>query len=444
MRRPKVIVVGAGVAGLYCVQLLIAKGCAVEVWEAEDRPGGRVQTDTVDGFQLDRGFQVLQTDYPEAKRSLSYDALQLSPFEPGSLIQTERGQVKMVDPWRKPTAAFATMFNHVGSLGDRLRLARMRAACFCEGFGLGDQDCSTDEWLSQRMGFSGDFVSRFLRPWISGMFFDESLETSARFFQFIFRTSASGDVSLPSRGIGAISEQLANRLPDGTIRYQTPVQSIEGNHLVSTTGYEASADAIVLAVDSIQRQRLLPSPSVQVNTVGTACFYFAASSPPPVGRFLVLNGELESATGSSLGPISNLCVPSNVSSSYAPEGQSLICVSVRPSLVRGIQPQHQSQWIAETESAIREQASRWFGKSSESWRFLHAYVIPHAVPRLLPGRWNPEQRKSEPSVAEKQVHDSSAPDSRIVCCGDYMETPSLQGALVSGRRASEQLLPWIK
>ncbi len=213
MRRPKVIVVGAGVAGLYCAQLLIAKGCTVEVWEAEDRPGGRVQTDIVDGFQLDRGFQVLQTDYPEAKRSLSYDALQLSPFEPGSLIQTERGQVKLVDPWRKPKGAFATMFNHVGSLGDRLRLARMRAACFREGFGLSDQDCSTNEWLLQRMGFTSDFVNRFLRPWISGMFFDESLETSARFFQFIFRTSASGDVSLPHRGMGAISEQLANRLP---------------------------------------------------------------------------------------------------------------------------------------------------------------------------------------------------------------------------------------
>ncbi len=207
----------------------------MEVWEAEDRPGGRVQTDIVDGFQLDRGFQVLQTDYPEAKRSLSYDALQLSPFEPGSLIQTERGQVKLVDPWRKPTAAFATMFNHVGSLGDRLRLARMRRSLFPRRFWLGDQDCSTDEWLLQRMVFTNDFVNRFLRPWISGMFFDESLETSARFFQFIFRTSASGDVSLPQRGMGAISEQLANRLPAGTIRYQMRVQSIAGNHLVSTT-----------------------------------------------------------------------------------------------------------------------------------------------------------------------------------------------------------------
>ncbi len=255
---------------------------------------------------------------PEAKRSLSYDALQLSPFEPGSLIQTERGQVKLVDPWRKPTAAFATMFNHVGSLGDRLRLARMRVACFREGFGLGDQDCSTDEWLLQRMGFttisSIDFCDRGSAACFSMSRWRPQRGSSSS--SFAHRPAAMFPYP---RGMGAISEQLANRLPAGTIRYQMRVQSIAGNHLVSTTGDNASADAIVLAVDSVQRQRLLRRhQTYSYNTVGTACFYFAALSPPPVGRFLVLNGELNSATGSPLGPFSNLCVPSHVSSGYAP------------------------------------------------------------------------------------------------------------------------------
>ncbi len=169
--------------------------------------------------------------------------------------------------------------------------------------------------------------------------------------------------------------------------------------------------------------------------VGTACFYFAAPQSPPVGRFLVLNGELQSANGWQLGPISNLCVPSNVSPGYAPDGQSLICVSVRPSLVAQMDTEHQNQWIDETELAIREQASRWFGKATESWRLLRAYVIPHAVPRLLPGQW-----KHDSSVSEEHRDHNASSGSPIVCCGDYLESPSLQGALVSGRRAAERLL----
>ncbi len=444
MRQPKVIVVGAGVAGLNCARLLSERGCDVSLWEASDRVGGRLRTDIVDGFQLDHGFQVLQTGYPEAKRALNLDQLQLAAFEPGALIQTERGRARMVDPWRRPSAAVATMFNHVGTIGDRWRLARLReAAMNTDKPEPASQDVSVQQWLSKRFGFSNDFINRFLRPWISGMFFDESLESSAQFFQFIFRTLALGDAALPKHGIHAIAQQLASRLPESSIRFGNRIQRIDGDTVISDQGDHESADAIVLAVAGPQLQPLDPSSSPNVRMVGTAYLYFATSSSPNVGKSLVLNGELDPATGLSAGPISNLSVPSNVCPDYAPKGQSLICVSIRPSLVESWQEQEMQACVATQETAVREQATRWFGSEVDSWRLLRADVVPHAVPRLLPGHYRPDAESDtapdhEVTSDQRDQHaHCNAQSQRVWHCGDYLESPSLQGALVSGRKAAE-------
>jgi len=72
-----VLIVGGGLAGLACARALQEKGVSFEILEASDGLGGRVRTDEVDGFLLDRGFQVLLTAYPEAQRVLNYPKLDL-------------------------------------------------------------------------------------------------------------------------------------------------------------------------------------------------------------------------------------------------------------------------------------------------------------------------------------------------------------------------------
>ena len=122
-----VLIVGAGIAGLTAAKILKKAGKSFKIIEASDRIGGRVKTDEVDGFLLDRGFQVLLTAYPEAQHLLDYEALELCAFDPGALILTKKGISTVGDPIRKPSSLISTIFSAVGTIGDKLRLLKLRA-----------------------------------------------------------------------------------------------------------------------------------------------------------------------------------------------------------------------------------------------------------------------------------------------------------------------------
>src|SRR5271155_5321787 len=124
--RPDVLIVGAGLAGLCCARRLAEAGTSFQIVEASDGIGGRVRTDNVDGFLLDRGFQVLLEGYPEARQVLDYDALELKAFDPGALIWFAGRMNRFIDPWRKTGEWRAAYDSPVGSFIDKLRLARLR------------------------------------------------------------------------------------------------------------------------------------------------------------------------------------------------------------------------------------------------------------------------------------------------------------------------------
>jgi phytoene dehydrogenase-like protein len=409
MSQKPVVVIGAGMAGLCCALDLAGAGVPCTVLEASDGPGGRVRTDKVDGFLLDRGFQVLQTAYPEVKARLDLSALKLSRFFPGALVRLDGRFHKIGDPLRRPEAALSTLMAPVGSWDDKLAVGRLkrhvREGSLEELWSR--PETSTREAL-RRHGFSDRIVDTFFRPFLAGIFLERELTTSSRFFEFVFRMFAEGHAALPARGMGAVAEQLAARLPAGVLRLGTHVEALAESGVRLAGGETLAAAAVVVAADLPEASRLLPELTPPGRR-GTACLYFAATEAPLKKPILVLDGE-----GS--GPVNNLCVPSAVAPSYAPAGQSLVSVSTV-----GIPEQDD----AALEKAVRAQLTGWFGAAVASWRHLKTYRIPFALPA---------RTSLDPAALPV------CPRPGLFVCGDHRETPSLQGAMASGRRAAAAVL----
>lgn len=408
--RSDVLVVGAGLAGLACAVELEKAGRCVLLLEASDGVGGRVRTDRVEGFTLDRGFQVLLTAYPETRRVLDYAALELGAFLPGALVRRNGRFHELTDPWRRPGRALATLTAGVGSLADRLRVGRYRARVRRGSLdALLRRPETTALSRLREEGFSEGMIDGFFRPFFGGVLLDRELGASSRMLDFVFRMMADGNVSLPSAGMGALPEQLANRLSAGALRLGARVASVGPREVQLESGETLAAEAVVVATEGPEAARLLrglPAPGSRA----VRCLYFAAERPPVQEPILVLDGE-----GS--GPVNNLCVPSQVVSSYAPPGAALVSASV---LDGPADP-------AALERSVREQLTSWFGSGIDGWRLLRIYDIPHAQPSQAPPALDPTER---PVRLEEGTY----------VCGDHRDTASLHGALVSGRRAAEAVL----
>lgn len=411
------IVIGAGLAGLTCAKRLIAAGKSACVIEANDRVGGRVRTERVDGFLLDRGFQVYNPAYPDASAELDHAALGLRPFEPGALIHHSGRFHRLSDPWRRPTKALATAVSTVATLRDKLLIARLRSKLKGDPSldAIAGEEVSTQEAL-RRFGFSETIVERFFRPFLGGVFLESELATSSRMFEYVFRLFGEGDVSLPRDGMGAIPAQLASALPEGAIELGTLVDSIEiEGDLASviTGGRRLTARCVIVATDELAADRLLGREAEPSPTVAATSVYFAAPKPPIEEPILLLNGE-----GAEAGPINSLCVPSQVSPGYALPGQALVSVAVVGD------PAASDDDLVES---VRHQARAWFGAATSDWRLLRVVRVRHALPRQTPPHY---------ATIEKPVRLRS----RLVACGDSYDTASINGAIRSGRRAAEAVL----
>lgn len=405
-----IIVIGGGLAGLSCANHLHRAGQDCLVLEASDAVGGRVRTDLVDDFRLDRGFQVLLTAYPEAVRQLDYAALDLCSFRPGALIRTDHRFELLADPWRRPQDAWRTLMAGVGSFGDKLRIASLR---WSSGRGQIDAlfqrpDRPTSDEL-QRRGFSAGMIEQFFRPFLGGVFLDPDLETSCRMLYFVFRMFSRGDTALPALGMGAIPQQLASRLPAEVIRLRAAVRAIGDRRVELASGESIGASQIVIAADQPHAGELVPELVPQRAPRSVRCVYFAAPEPPITEPLLVLNGKA--------GLVNNLCVPNLVAPAYAPAGQALISATVlRSKLDDEALP-----------SAVQAELRGWFGSGVDHWRHLRTYAIPSALPNQSTPAFNPPQRVG-----------SLRPG--VVVCGDHRVNGSIQGALESGRLAAEQVL----
>jgi phytoene dehydrogenase-like protein len=408
-----VYVVGAGLAGLRCARRLHDRGVEVTVLEAGDGVGGRVRTDRVEDFLLDRGFQVLLTAYPEAADALDYGRLELCPFYPGALVRTGGRFVTVADPFRRPWDGLRTVLAPVGGLGDKLKVAGLRRQVVDGSLEelFARPETTTREALAAR-GLSDTIVDRFFRPLFGGVLLDRELGTSSRMFEFVYRMFALGDVALPARGMGAIPEQLAGGLPPDRVRLGRRVTAVGDGGVTLADGERLPARAVVVATDGPTASELLGGEPAAPGSVAASCLYFAADRAPVDEPVIVLDGDGQ-------GPVNNLCVPSAVAPTYAPPGAALISAAVveRPGLPRG----------QDLEAAVLGQLADWFGSGVVAWRHLKTYHIPHAQPAQPPGTLDPPERPVRLRPG-------------LYVCGDHRDNASINGALASGRRTAEVVL----
>ncbi len=437
-----VLIVGAGMAGLTCAVYLKQAGIDALLLDAADGVGGRVRTDLVDGFRLDRGFQILLTAYPEAQRLLNYDALDLQRFRSGALIRDQQPHaparwMTLLNPFQEPFSVFQTLISPIGTLLDKVRIFElMRQTQALSIDELFRQTPTTTLAMLQKMGFSDGMIARFFRPFFGGVFLEDTLTTSSNFFEFCFRMFFAGDAALPAQGIGAIPAQLAARLLPEQIRLKTRVRRIDGNTVTLDASETITGRAVVLAVDAAQAAVLLGPSSPGPSSPGpsspdtrlfnhTTCTYFAAPRSPGddairAGKLLMLNAQRSSA-------VHNLAVISDVAPDYAPANpddglQTLISVSTQ-----GLDRVDEAALAAR----IRLELTDWFGPDVSTWRHLRTYHLPQALPSYEP----PRSGTGEASGFQRLKLSES-----LYQCGDQTAYPSLNAAMQTGREVAEMIL----
>ena len=405
--RCDVVVIGAGLAGLAAAIHLQQAGAEVVLLESEAEPGGRIRTDVVDGFRLDRGFQLYNPAYPEGRRMFDHAALDLKGFERGAVVAIGASHRRIGDPRSHPTwipdALRAGVGGPIGIAAFGVYAARCAAETPQRLAARPDESLIT---ALTEAHVSPQLIERVLRPFLAGVFLEPDLATSRRFADFILRSFLRGTPAIPATGMAALPRQLAGKV-DSLHCGVRVTDAASGNRVVTDHG-EIATRAVVVAVGPGQVSSLLPGfPAPRTNSCTT--WYHRPDCPPDQlhGGLAILSLD---GDGPSAGPLVNTCVLTAAAPSYSPPGTSLVA-STALGADGGV-----------TEAQVRRHLARLYGVDTGGWDLIATYPIADALPSMVP-----------PLTLRQPV---VLGDGRYVA-GDHRDTASIQGALVSGRRAAD-------
>ncbi|WP_096393501.1 NAD(P)/FAD-dependent oxidoreductase [Halorubrum trapanicum] len=428
-------VVGGGLAGLVAATRLAEAGANVTLYERRPEVGGRVRTETVDGFTLDRGFQVLFSGYPAVERELGadgLDALDLRTFAPGATICRPGSRSTLGDPLRDPLSALPSLLNDEVSFSDKLRTLALRydLANRDEDAFFAGPDAPIREYLRD-WGFADDYVENFVEPFYGGITLDRTLSTSKHVFEYTFRAMGRGSIGVPAEGMAALPAALADRARkagvdietgedvesvriagQGRIPFRSGSADADGATVELADGATREADAVVVATSPPEARRLTGVESVPTEGVPNVTGWYAlpAGEPFETGERILLNAADESP---------NAVVPmSEVAPEYAPDDRALLAATFlgEDALDRD---------DTNLRDDVRDALAAWFPERQfEGLQTLEVHRIRFA-------------QFAQPPGVHADLPDPDDPEGPVVLAGDYTEWSSIQGALESGRTAAD-------
>lgn len=394
-----IVILGGGLAGLACAVTLARAGRDYRLVESAPVLGGRVRSRrTPDGFCIDEGFQVLLTSYPELETFVDLRDLDLREFNSGALIVGADGPELVANPVRHPQTLLSGLSTPVLSAVDRALVIKL---LFKAQFQRDDHDMGerpTAEFLKD-FGFSSDFIERFWRPFFTGIFLDRELIVGADFFQFLVRCFSSGSAAVPAQGMAALPQLLSRELDPEKIRLQAPVASWSAHEVRLESGEILAASQVVCAFDpGVRGPR---REAMSYSSVTSYSFTSPWLADLSWDKWLVL---VPPSRGFA---VNHVGLMDRVAPEYSLEGAPLLSASV---VGAPVDPERVAQEVA----ALT-------GENFEL-RCVDVAECRRALPRVQHGA---------PGFIK---------DEGVLYCGDLWASPSINGALRSGRLAAESLL----
>jgi phytoene dehydrogenase-like protein len=408
----KVVIIGAGVAGLIAAQHLEKEGLSPLIIESTDRLGGRLKTENIGGFLLDKGFQIVLSDYPEVQNYLNLEALQVAPFDPGAIIFHKGKRFLIADPIRKPIHALQTLFAPIGTPKDKWLILKLRKLVSKQSPEMifTQSKESTLSFLKQ-FGFSTRIIDRFFKPFFTGIFLTETLQVSSAMFKYVFQLFSSGKTVLPANGIEAVPQQIAQKLSKTSFLLNEKVVAINDHQIQLASGSIISAKAIIIAADPAPMVKQLINQEIKFYQ--TTNYYFKIPESILKRATLGIVADHQST-------INSFFEPTLVQKQYSNTGENLFSVSLKPNLIT--QP---------TIDEIIEELAGLTNKPKHFFEFIHSFTINKALPIINPLKY---------SLSPTEVKLKAG----IFLAGDYLLYPSLDAAMKSGRIAAQAAINYLK
>ncbi len=403
----KVHIIGGGISGLVAAQVLENHGISPVIIDADDRVGGRVKTDIVKGFQLDRGFQVLLSSYSAAKKYLDYKSLDLQSLKAGSCVFVGGKQCFFGDPLRDLSLFIPTLFSPLGTLGDKLKIAKLNFHLQKKTIDkiFEDREITTKEYLIAK-GFSKKIIKNFFAPFFNGIFLESELYNSSRMFEFVFKMFGEGLALLPKGGIEEISKQLINKLKKTKIQFNTLASNVKDKEITLSDGKKIKTDYTIIATEPTNLVEGLKNQKVDWKSCQN--LYFTCYQRVYKKAFIGL-------IANPVCLINNVFYPTSVPTNNKGENE-LISVTVVKD--HGLPDK---KLIEMVKNELKKECK------IEGVSFLKLYSIPKALPNL-----NNIQYDVYPS--ETKVKDG------IFLAGDVLLNGSLNAAILAGEKAAMGVL----